>query len=251
MLLAVLLWLTLLAKRFLILYLPSDLHPLLGLSPYLPNLWLIPILLVPFLLTCFHLCPALSLIIKTYPHVLLSLQRSFPPFTSTSPTSSSILSPRRPRERQPVRGKSSRGCSSRGKSPRGQGRGCTTLSRHSSHPSFGSHNFSFSHSSPIFSQRYLSRDGALDLSTRPRVCSYFPQNHTVNLFFINYTCPPKIFSPIISFNEPSEYVFNMFSFIYSYNFFPGQDNRSLLISAIKQSFYSICPHILLLMFLLV
>ena len=79
MLLAVLLWLTLLAKRFLILYLPSDLHPLLGLSPCLPNLWLIPILLVPFLLTCFHLCPALSLIIKTYPHVLLSLQRSFPP----------------------------------------------------------------------------------------------------------------------------------------------------------------------------
>ena len=61
-----------------ILYLPSGLPPLLGLSPYLPNLWLIPILLVPFLLTCFHLCPALSLMIRTYPHVLLSLQRSFP-----------------------------------------------------------------------------------------------------------------------------------------------------------------------------
>ena len=92
----------------------------------------------------------------------------------------------------------------------------------------------FSHSSTMFSQRYLSRDGALDLSTRPRVCSYFPQNPTVNPFFINYSCSPKIFSPIISFNEASEFMFNMFSFIYTYDFFPGQDNRSLLISAIKQ-----------------
>ena len=70
-----------------------------------------------------------------------------PPFTSTSPVSSSILSPRKPRGRQPVRGKSSRG-----KPPRGLGRGCTTLSEHSSHSSFGSHNFPFSHSSPMFSQ---------------------------------------------------------------------------------------------------
>ena len=142
--------------------------------------------------------------------------KNYSPFTSTSPASSSILSPRKPTGRQPVRGKSSRGHSSRGKSPRGQERGYTTLSRHSSHPSFGSYNFPFSHSSPMFSQRYLSGDGALDLSTRPRVCSYFPQNPTVNPFFINYCCSPKIFSPIISFNEPSEYVFNMFSFIYTY-----------------------------------
>ena len=37
-----------------------------------------------------------------------------PPFTSTLPASSGILSPRKPRGRQPVRGKSSRECSSRG-----------------------------------------------------------------------------------------------------------------------------------------
>ena len=65
-------------KRFPILFHPSGLHPLLGLSLYLPNLWLIPILLVLFLLTCFHLYPALSLMIRTYPHVLLLLQKSFP-----------------------------------------------------------------------------------------------------------------------------------------------------------------------------
>ena len=229
-LLAVLLWLTLLAKRFPILYLSSGLHPLLGLSLYLPNLWLIPIILVPFLLTCFHLCPALSLIIRTYPHVLLSLQRSFPHLLPLHP-SLLVFSLQGNLGEDSL---SSRGHSSRGKSPRGQGRGCTTPSRHSSHSSFGSHNFPFSHSSPMFSQRCLSRDGALALSTKPRVCSYFSQNPTVNPFFINYSCSPKIFSPIISFNEPYEYVFNMFSFIYTYDFFPGQDNRSLLISAIKQ-----------------
>ena len=42
-----------------------------------------------------------------------------PPFTSISPTFSSILSPRKPWGRQPVRGKSSRGHSPREKSPRG------------------------------------------------------------------------------------------------------------------------------------
>ena len=78
MLLTVLLWLTFLVKRFPILFLPSSLHPLLGLSLYLPNLWVIPTLLVLFLLTCFHLYTALSLMIRTYPHALLLLQRSFP-----------------------------------------------------------------------------------------------------------------------------------------------------------------------------
>ena len=74
---------------------------------------------------------------------------------------------------------------------------------------------------------------ALDLSIRPRVSSNLPQNPTINPFFTNYSCSPKVFSPIVSFNEPSEYVFNMFSFIYTCDFFPGQDNRSLLVSAIE------------------
>ena len=166
----------------------------------------------------FNMLPPLSSSIthdQNLPSCSFVTPKIIPPFTSTSPASSSILSLRKPRGRQPVRGKSSRRCSPRGKSPRGQGRGCTNLSRHSLHPSFGSHNFPFSHSSPMFSQRYLSGDGALDLSTRPRACSYFLQNPTVNPFFINYSCSPKIFSPIISFNEPPEYVFNMFSFIYT------------------------------------
>ena len=157
-----------------------------------------------------------------------------PPFVSTSLTPCSSLFPRKPRGAHSVRGKSPWKHSSKGKPPRGRGRGSRTLSGHSPHSNSGSHNFFFSRTSPMFSQRYLSGDGALDLSTRPRVCSYSPQDSTVNPFFINYSCSPKIFSPIVSFNEPSEYVFNMFSFIYTYNFFPGQDNRSLLVSAVKQ-----------------
>ena len=73
----------------------------------------------------------------------------------------------------------------------------------------------------------------ISLSTRPRVSSNLPQNPTINPFFTNYSCSPKVFSHIISFNKPSEYVFNMFYFIYTCDFFPGQDNRSLLVSAIE------------------
>ena len=55
-------------------------------------------------------------------------------------------------------------------------------------------------------------EGTGSLSTRPKINSNFPQNPTLNPFFTNYSCSPEVFSPIISFNEPSEYVFNMFFF---------------------------------------
>ena len=190
----------------------------------------------------FDMLPPLSSTIthdQNLPSCSFITPKIIPPFTSTSPASSSILSQRKPRVRQPIRGKSSRGHSPRGKFPRGRGRGSRILSRHSSHSDSSSHNLSFSQSSPISSQGYLPGEGALDLSTRPRVCSYLPQNPTVNPFFTNYSCSPKVFSPIISFNEPSEYVFNMFSFIYTYDFYPGQDSRSLLVSAIECSVFSL------------
>ena len=113
--------------------------------------------------------------------------------------------------------------------------GHSSRNRPSPHFSSSSCNLPFPQSLSVSSQGYFSKEGALDLSTKPRVCSYFPQTPTVNPFFTNYSCSPKIFSPIVSFNEqPSEYVFNMFSFTYSCDFLPGQDNRSRLISAIKR-----------------
>ena len=165
---------------------------------------------------------------------------SFAPSIVISPsslTSSSFHNtsfPRKSRGGHLVKGKSSRGCSPKGRPPRGRRGNQRILPTPSPHFSSSSCNLSFPQSLSISSQGYFYKEGALDLSTKPRVCDYFPLTLSVNPFFTNYSYSPKIFSPIVSFNEPSEYVFNIFSFTYSCEFFPGQDNRSLLISAMKQ-----------------
>ena len=156
-----------------------------------------------------------------------------PPSSLTSSPSHNTSFPRKSRGGHLVKGKSSWGHSPRGRSPRGRRGNSRILPTPSPHFSSSSYNLSFPQSLSISSQGYFSKEEALDLSSKPRVCDYFPHIPSVNPFFTNYSCSPKIFSPIVSFNEPSEYVFNMFSFTYSCDFFPGQDNRSLLISAIK------------------
>ena len=157
-----------------------------------------------------------------------------PPSSLTSSPFHNTSFPRKSRGGHLVKGKSSWGHSPRRRSPRGRRGNSRILSTPSPHFSSSSRNLSFPQSLSISSQGYFSKEGALDLSTKPRVCDYFPHTPSVNPFFTNYSCSPKIFSPIVSFNKPSEYVLNMFSFTYSCDFFPGQDNRSLLISAIKQ-----------------
>ena len=151
-----------------------------------------------------------------------------PPSVLTLPLSHNTSPAKKSRGGHLVKGKSSRGCSSRGRR-----RNPRILPKPSPLSHLSSCNLSFPQSLSISSQGYFSEEGALDLSTKPKVCSYLPQNPTINPFFTNYSCSPKIFSPIVSFSEHSEYVFNMFSFTYSCDFFPGQDNRSLLISTIK------------------
>ena len=157
-----------------------------------------------------------------------------PPSVLTSSPFHNTSFPRKSRAGHLVKGKSSWGCSLRGRPPRGRRRNPRILPTPSPHFSLSSCNLSFPQSLSISSQGYFSKEGTLDLSTKPRVCNYFPHTPSVNPFFTNYSCSPKIFSPIVSFNESSEYVFNMFFFTYSCDFFSGQDNRSLLISAIKQ-----------------
>ena len=156
-----------------------------------------------------------------------------PPSVLTSSPFHNTSFPRKSRGGHLVKGKSSWGHSPRGRPPRGRRGNPRILPTPSPYFSSSSCNLSFPQSLSISSQGYFSKEGALDLSNKPRVCNYFPCSPSVNSFFTNYSCSPKIFSPIVSFNEPSEYVFNMFSFTYSCDFFPGQDNRSLLISAIK------------------
>ena len=156
-----------------------------------------------------------------------------PPSVLTSSPYHNTSFPRKSRGGCLVKGKSSRGHSPRGRPPRGRRGNPRILPTPSPHFSSSSCNLSFPQSLSISSQGCFSKEGALDLSTKARVCKYFPQAPSINPFFTNYSCSPKIFSPIVSFNEPSEYVFNMFSFTYSCDFLPGQDNRSLMISAIK------------------
>ena len=155
-----------------------------------------------------------------------------PPSVLTSSPFHNTSFPKKSRDGHLVKGKSSGGCPSRDRPPRGRRENPRILPA-PSHFSSSSCNLSFPQSLSISSLGYLSKEVALDLSTKPRVCSYFPYTPSVSPFFTNYSCSPKIFSPIVSFNEPSEYVFNMFSFTYSCDSFPGQDNRSLLIPAIK------------------
>ena len=150
----------------------------------------------------------------------------------TLPPSYNTPSLKKPRGCHSIRGKTSRGCSARGKSPRGQRKGSRTFSGHSPHLISSSQNLSYSQH-PIHPWGYPPVVRTLNLSTRPRVSNNLPQNPTINPFFTNYSCSPKVFSPMGSFNEPSEYVCNMFSFIYTHDFFPGQDNKSLLVTVIE------------------
>ena len=156
-----------------------------------------------------------------------------PPSSLTSSSSHNTTFPQKSRGGHFIKGKSSQGHSPRGRSPMGRRGNSRILPTPSPYFSSSPCNLSFPQSLSISSQGYFSKEGALDLCTKSRVCDYFPHTPSVNPHFTNYSCSPKIFSPIVSFNEPSEYVFNMFSFTYSCDFFPGQDNRSLLISAIK------------------
>ena len=134
-----------------------------------------------------------------------------PPSNLTSSSSHNVTFPQKSRGGCLVKGKLSQGHSPRGRPPKGGRENSRILPC----------NLSFPQSLSISSQRYFSKEGVLDLSTKSRVCDYFPHTPSVNPYFTNYSCSPKIFSPIVSFNEPSEYVFNMFSLTYSCDFFPG------------------------------
>ena len=116
-----------------------------------------------------------------------------PPSVLTLPPFHNTSSSKKSRGGSLVKGKSSRGHSSRGRPPRGRRGNPRILPTPSPHFSSSSCNLSFPQSLSISSQGYFSKEGALDLSTKPRVCSYFPQTPTVNPFFTNYSCSPKIF----------------------------------------------------------
>ena len=62
------------------------------------------------------------------------------------------------------------------------------------------------------------------------ILSSFPSNP----LFKSNPSHPHIYSPMVTFNEPSENVKGMFSFVHSYHFSPGANNKLLLSSLIKR-----------------
>ena len=97
-----------------------------------------------------------------------------PPSSLTSSSSHNTTLPQKSRGGHLVKGKSSWGPSPRGRSPRGRRGNSRILPTPSPHFSSSPCNLSFPQFLSISSKRYFSKEGALDLSTKSRVCDYFP-----------------------------------------------------------------------------
>ena len=97
-------------------------------------------------------------------------------------------------------------------------------------------NMDFSSSNPSWSgfSKYLCPDGPLDLSTRPRFTNYSSGGALVNPFLKSNLSQPKVFSPMVTFNEPSKHVRDMFSLVHSCDFLPGGDHKHTLSIHIKK-----------------
>ena len=81
---------------------------------------------------------------------------------------------------------------------------------------------------------YPYSNDPMNLTLRPRTSLQVSGGSPSNpLFKLNSTYP-HIYSPMVTFNEPSENVRGMFSFVHSCQFFPGGNNKLLLSSLIKR-----------------
>ena len=126
--------------------------------------------------------------------------------------------------------------------PRGWSRGNTYYSTRkpysqvlNSHTSPFS-NIAFSSSNAPWSShsRYFCPDDPINISTRPRIVNYTPKESSINPFLKSDLSQPKIFSPMVTFNEPSEHVRDMFTIAYSCNFLPGGDHKLTFFIHIKK-----------------
>ena len=97
-------------------------------------------------------------------------------------------------------------------------------------------NMDISCSNPSWSvfSKYLCPDGPLDLSTRPRFVNYSYGGNLVNPFLKSNSSQPKILSLMVTFNEPSEHVRDMFSLVHSYDFLPCGNHKLTLSIHIKK-----------------
>ena len=81
---------------------------------------------------------------------------------------------------------------------------------------------------------YHYSDGPMDLTSGPRISLQASGGSSSNPLFKSNSSYPHIYSPMITFNEPSENVRGMFSFVHSCQFSPGANNKLLLSSLIRR-----------------
>ena len=78
------------------------------------------------------------------------------------------------------------------------------------------------------------RDNPMNLTCYPKSNPQSSSGSSSNLLFRSDFCYPHIYSPMVTFNEPSENLRGMFSFVLSCEFSPGANNKLLLSSLIKR-----------------
>ena len=78
------------------------------------------------------------------------------------------------------------------------------------------------------------RDNPMNLTCNPRTNLQAPGGSSSYPLFRSDFSYPHIYSPMVTFNEPSENVRGMFSFVLSCEFSPGANNKLLLSSLIKR-----------------
>ena len=81
---------------------------------------------------------------------------------------------------------------------------------------------------------YHYSNDPMNLTFKPRTSLQVLGGSPSNSLFKSNSSYPHIYSPMVTFNEPSENVRGMFSFVHSCQFFPGANNKLLLSSLIKR-----------------
>ena len=78
------------------------------------------------------------------------------------------------------------------------------------------------------------QDNPMNLTCNPRTNLQTSGGSSSNPLFRSDLSHPHIYSPMVTFNEPSENVRGMFSFVLSCEFSPGANNKLLLSSLVKR-----------------
>ena len=81
---------------------------------------------------------------------------------------------------------------------------------------------------------YHYSDDPINLTFKPSTSLQAFGGSPSNPLFKSDFSYPNIYSPMVTFNEPSENVRGMFSFVHSCQFSPGANNKLLLSSLIKR-----------------